>query len=248
MAAQPPPPPTSEVPSIPSELNVGVLAIQGSFAEHVQVMQGLGVTCREVRLPEELDGLDGIILPGGESTAMAIVGEPTGVFPALREYVKSGRPVWGTCAGMILLSNTAVFTKAGGQALVGGLDVEVCRNYFGSQVQSCEMDLKVSALAEAEGADGHRAVFIRAPAILNAGPGVEVLASVRARPCMQAREVVSRTWADAGKTLDEVPEVVVAVRQGPIMATAFHPEFTADTRWHELFLASVREAAAARAP
>ena len=121
---------------------VGVLALQGSFSEHVSMLKKLGVMVQEVRLPEQLEGLSGLILPGGESTAMAIVGADTGIFPALRAFVRSGKPVWGTCAGMILLSDSAVFQKEGGQALVGGLDVEVCRNFFGSQVQSCELELE----------------------------------------------------------------------------------------------------------
>jgi pyridoxal 5'-phosphate synthase pdxT subunit len=113
---------------------IGILAIQGAVEEHCTMIEKLGAKSKEIKFPHHIEGCDGIILPGGESTAMAIVGEKDGVFPALREWVKAKKPIWGTCAGMILLSNTAVKQKEGGQALVGGLDVELCRNFFGSQI------------------------------------------------------------------------------------------------------------------
>uniref|UniRef100_A0A7S2RJG7 glutaminase n=1 Tax=Rhizochromulina marina TaxID=1034831 RepID=A0A7S2RJG7_9STRA len=250
---------------------VGVLAIQGSFAEHLEMLAALGTRTREVRLPEDLEGLDGLILPGGESTTMAIIGEPTGVFPALRSYIQSGKPVWGTCAGLILLSNTALFQKEGGQALVGGLDIEVCRNFFGSQVESCEMDMEVGVLEDfSAGMDdkGHRAVFIRAPAILQVAEGVDVLARVKAKPCstalasMQASNSVPDEFKPAvkkrktssdlsaaqefglGVAVDTEPwDVIVAVQKGTILGTAFHPEFTSDQRWHKHFLSMVNTAA-----
>ena len=283
-------------------IEVGVLALQGSFAEHVSMLQKLDVSVREIRLPEHLEGLSGLIMPGGESTAMAIVGAESGIFPALQAFVRSGKPVWGTCAGMILLADSARFQKEGGQALVGGLDVEVCRNFFGSQVQSCELELDTggsdSCYDPGEIAPPKtNAVFIRAPAIIRAGKDVSVLARVKARPSAMAlrtlrlqqpqtsdcqMEISEENKADEmksrqskrtklnedevrleaavmaagnkrraprdadmsalGVATNEAPwDVIVAVRQGNIIATAFHPEFTNDLRWHEYFMAIVED-------
>lgn len=180
-----------------SPLRIGVLALQGAFEEHVNLLKGLNAEVKEVRLPDQFEGLDGIVLPGGESTAMALIGERWGVFPRLREWVKSGRPVWGTCAGMILLSNAALMQKAGGQALVGGLDVEICRNYFGSQIDSHERAIETIVdedTKDLELSDPNKpfpAVFIRAPAILSVqGDDIIVLAKVRASPCAEARRLL----------------------------------------------------------
>jgi len=273
-----------------STVSIGVLCLQGSFSEHIEMLKRLKdvASVTEVRLPSDLEGLDGLIFPGGESTAMAVVGESSGIFPALKEWAKSNRPVWGTCAGMILLSNTAVFQRDGGQALVGGLDIEVCRNFFGSQVQSCEMEINVEVLGAEGGTDGvhdekssSRAVLIRAPAVLKVGPDVTVLARVHARPsaaaiqslksdgptttapsieedtgeCIGFENVKERFFKKrrilkpeelmpVGVALDEEPwDVAVAVRQGNLVATAFHPEFTPeDTRWHRYFVEIVRQA------
>ena len=154
--------------------------------------------------------LHGLILPGGESTTMGLVAERWGLVAPLRAWVREGRPIWGTCAGMILLADRAVGQKQGGQPLIGGLDVTVNRNYFGRQNESFETLLAVPRLGEAP----FRAVFIRAPAIVESGPNVAVLAQVPGR--------------------DEL--VTVAALQGKILATAFHPELTDDRRWHQLFL------------
>ncbi|CAM9683720.1 unnamed protein product, partial [Scytosiphon promiscuus] len=179
----------------PRRITIGILALQGAFAEHSTFLSKLGADVREVRLPHEFDGLDGIVLPGGESTAMALIGERWGVFPRLKQWVSEGRPVWGTCAGMILLSDNALMQKEGGQSLVGGLNVEVCRNYFGAQKSSFEVPLDTSVLevgaegeklAEAAKKTPYPAVFIRAPAVLEVGPGVDILCKVRARPCDKA--------------------------------------------------------------
>eukprot|EP01041_Mallomonas_annulata_P008681 gene8681-17922_t len=205
---------------------IGVLAIQGAVQEHIDSIHQAGGDTVEIRLPSHITDIDGIILPGGESTAMAIVGERWGLFPALQDWVKNGRPIWGTCAGMILLSDHAIKQKTGGQALIGGLDVNVCRNYFGPQIHSQTMSLEIplemkSSLLPTSPSKGTEldvetkceAVFIRAPAILKVGPSVTVLAKIKASPC------------------DDI-EVIVAVRQGDILATAFHPELTSDIRWH----------------
>jgi 5'-phosphate synthase pdxT subunit len=192
-----------------------VLALQGAFLEHAAMLRGLGADVVEVRRPQQLAEVDGLVMPGGESTTMGLVAERWGLVEPLRTWVRAGKPVWGTCAGMILLADHAVGQKQGGQPLIGGLDVTVNRNYFGRQNQSFEILLEAPALGD----EPFRAVFIRAPAILEAGPAVQVLAEAPGH--------------------DE--HVIVAVRQGSILATAFHPELTDDARWHRLFLDVVEE-------
>ncbi len=191
-------------------LKIGVLALQGAFAEHAEMLRRLGAEVLEVRKPQHLAGLQGLVMPGGESTAMGLVAERWGLVEPLRQWVQAGRPVWGTCAGLILLADRAAGQKQGGQPLIGGLDVTVNRNYFGRQNQSFEILLPAPVL----GTEPFRAIFIRAPAIVEVGPGVEVLAEVPGHG----------------------EQVIAAVRQGPILATAFHPELTGDVRWHALFL------------
>jgi 5'-phosphate synthase pdxT subunit len=161
---------------------------------------------------------------------MAIVG--VDLFPVLREWVKAGKPIWGTCAGMILLSDAAAMQQIGGQALIGGLDVRVCRNFFGSQIHSCEFVLDAS-LADGKYKDLFpcSAVFIRAPAILQVGEGVDVIATVRAKPHPSARKEVLSSM-NLPEDSDADLSVTVAVQQGNILATAFHPELTIDVRWH----------------
>ncbi|KAJ0963778.1 hypothetical protein J5N97_028900 [Dioscorea zingiberensis] len=214
---------------------VGVLALQGSFNEHMAALRRIGVKGVEVRRPEQLESIDSLIIPGGESTTMAKLANYHNLFPALREFVNSGKPVWGTCAGLIFLADKAVGVKAGGQELVGGLNCTVHRNYFGSQLQSFETELSVPKLAEKEGGpDVCRAVFIRAPAILEVGADVEVLADYPVSsdnlPSMATR------GEDKEDNIGPLDKVIVAVRQGNLLGTAFHPELTADTRWHSLFL------------
>ena len=201
-----------------SEARIGVLALQGAFREHINMLAQLGVNAVEVRLAEQLDGLDGLIIPGGESTSMGLVAERWGLVKPLQNWVHAGRPTWGTCAGMILLADSAAGQKLGGQALIGGLNVTVNRNYFGRQVDSFEAEMNVPAL----GSDPFHAVFIRAPAITAVSAGVQTLATVPS--------------AEEGNE-----EVIAAVRKGAILATAFHPELTDDLRWHRLFLQIVEE-------
>uniref|UniRef100_A0A7C9DKQ6 glutaminase n=1 Tax=Opuntia streptacantha TaxID=393608 RepID=A0A7C9DKQ6_OPUST len=158
---------------------IGVLAFQGSFNEHIAALRRIGVKGVEVRKPQQLQDVTGLIIPGGESTTMAKLAEYHDMFPALREFVKMGKPVWGTCAGLIFLANRAYGQKAGGQELVGGLDCTVHRNFFGSQIQSFEAEITVPQLADKEGGPSNfRGVFIRAPAILEVGAEVEVLAEI----------------------------------------------------------------------
>lgn len=193
---------------------IGVLALQGAFLEHETMLHRLGVVPVQVRKPEQLQGLDGLIIPGGESTTMGLVAERWGLVAPLKAWVHSGKPTWGTCAGMILLAERAAGQKAGGQPLIGGLDVTVNRNYFGRQADSFETLLRVPVLGEPP----IRAVFIRAPAIVESGVGVTLLA------------------ATAGRNGEEV---VVAVQQDNLLATAFHPELTDDPRWHAYFISHV---------
>jgi pyridoxal 5'-phosphate synthase pdxT subunit len=204
-----------------ADLKIGVLALQGAFVEHCHLLKRLGVTVVEVRLPEHLNLLDGLIIPGGESTSMGLIAERWGLIGLLRDWVRSGKPIWGICAGMILLAERIEGQKQGGQPLVGGLDIGVNRNYFGRQINSFETLLDVSNIANFhESQKPYQAVFIRAPAITEVGEMVDVLASIK---------------SSTGDRL------IVAVQQSFMMATAFHPELTDDLRWHQLFLNMVRE-------
>ncbi len=186
-------------------MKIGVLALQGAFIEHEQVLERIGAEPVEVRLPQHLEGLDGLIIPGGESTTIGKVAVRWGLLEPLRDFAWSGRPVWGTCAGMILLAREAS-DGLPDQPLLGLMDVAVRRNAFGRQVDSFEADLEVPALGDPP----FHAVFIRAPRIERVGEGVEVLARLE-------------------------DGTVVAVRQGHLLATAFHPELTDDDRFHRYF-------------
>ena len=188
---------------------VGVLALQGDFREHIQVLRRLGAEANEVRLPQHLAGLDGLILPGGESTTVGKLAMEYQLVEPLRELAASGVPLWGTCAGLILLARDV----GREQPLVGALNVQVNRNAFGRQVDSFEAELKVAVLTEPE--RPFRAVFIRAPLVTHMGLGVNVLAR-----------------------LDDT-NGIVAVQQGRVLGTAFHPELTNDDRFHRYFLALV---------
>ncbi|KAM7502075.1 hypothetical protein LguiB_000979 [Lonicera macranthoides] len=241
-----PPPPLIQRPRAPcfhqqkKEMAVGVLALQGSFNEHIAVLRRLGVKGVEIRKAEQLNNVTSLIIPGGESTTMAKLAEFHNLFPALREFVKTGKPVWGTCAGLIFLANKAVGQKTGGQELVGGLDCTVHRNFFGSQIQSFEAELAIPEIAAKEGGSpSFRGVFIRAPAIIEVGPEVEVLADIPV-----ASEVNINSGSAHESQEDETrseKKVIVAVKQGNLLATAFHPELTADSRWHSYFLKMVSE-------
>jgi 5'-phosphate synthase pdxT subunit len=183
---------------------VGVLALQGDVAEHLSALAELGVLARPVRRPADLDDLDGIVLPGGESTTMCRLLDVFDLRAPLTERLAAGLPAFGSCAGMIVLAREILDGRPD-QRPLGALDAVVRRNAFGRQVDSFETDLSVAGL------DGPvRAVFIRAPWVEQAGPEVEVLASVAGHP--------------------------VAVRQGPVLATSFHPEIAGDLRLHRLFL------------
>jgi pyridoxal 5'-phosphate synthase pdxT subunit len=195
---------------------VGVLALQGDVREHVAVLRACGADAVPVRRPTELDRVDALIVPGGESTTMDKLVRAFDLVEPLKERIKCGLPVFGVCAGMIMLADRIVDAPADQQTL-GGLDVTVRRNAFGRQVESFEADLDFVGLDH--GPPLH-AVFIRAPWVEVVGPAVQVLASVAAGPA-------------AGR--------IVGVRQGALLATSFHPELTGDTRVHRLFLDFVKE-------
>eukprot|EP00124_Ichthyophonus_hoferi_P002075 Ihof_evm9s129 gene=Ihof_evmTU9s129 len=145
-------------------VKVGILALQGAFIEHINIMKGLGVMAMPIKTVDELNnsGLDGLIIPGGESTTMALVAERWGLMEPLREFAKK-KPVWGTCAGLIFLADKALNTKEGGQKLIGGIDILVSRNHFGSQLNSFETYITCPALGE----NPFHAVFIRAPVVIS---------------------------------------------------------------------------------
>ena len=184
-------------------MRVGVLAVQGNFREHAAMLRALGADVVEVRLPEQLEGLDGLVIPGGESTAITRLMRLYGLEEAIRAF---RRPVFGTCAGMILVDRDHL----------GLADIQVDRNAYGRQVASFEADLALDG-------DGRpfRGVFIRAPRVRDVGPGVEVLAELDGEP--------------------------VLLRDGMVLAAAFHPELTDDPRVHERFLELVTEAMSVRA-
>jgi 5'-phosphate synthase pdxT subunit len=192
---------------------VGVLALQGDFAEHAAVLRRLGVQASEVRLPEELDGLAALIIPGGESTTIGKLAATYGLIEPLRRFGRE-KPIWGTCAGAIFLSRDARRP----QPLLELMDLTVERNAFGRQVDSFITDLPVPALGD-DPQRPFRAVFIRAPIIERVGDGVEVLASL---PPLEGTAPRAKR--------------IVAARQGKLLATSFHPELTDDPRFHRYFL------------
>ncbi|MDQ3483865.1 MAG: pyridoxal 5'-phosphate synthase glutaminase subunit PdxT [Actinomycetota bacterium] len=192
---------------------IGVLALQGDVREHLRVLGGLGVAAAGVRRPSELDGCDGLVIPGGESTTMAKLARSFDLFEPLRQRIKEGMPVFGTCAGMIMLADR-IEDGAVDQETLGGLDITVRRNAFGRQVDSFEGNLTMTGIRGPV-----HAIFIRAPWVESAGDGVEVLARV-----------------EDGSDDPEALGRIVAVRQGPLMATSFHPEVGGDSRIHRMFV------------
>ncbi|MFN8194228.1 MAG: pyridoxal 5'-phosphate synthase glutaminase subunit PdxT [Nocardioidaceae bacterium] len=192
---------------------IGVFALQGDVREHLRTLTTLGVDAVGVRRPTELEACDGFVIPGGESTTMWKLARTFELLEPLRDRIKTGMPTFGTCAGMIMLADR-IEDGIAGQETIGGLDITVRRNAFGRQVDSFEGDVDFQGLP-----DPVHAIFIRAPWVEEVGADVEVLARVASGPA-------------AGR--------IVAVRQGRLMATAFHPEVGGDPRVHEQFLALVR--------
>jgi 5'-phosphate synthase pdxT subunit len=191
------PPPTPCCRTAELDLRLGVLALQGDFEAHARTLRRLGAEVSEVRNAAEMAGLDGLVIPGGESTTIVKGIESSGLEPALRAHHEAGRPILGTCAGLIVCDADHL----------GFLDATAKRNAFGRQLQSFEADLEVEGIGDAP----LRAVFIRAPWVEAHGPEVEVLASYEGHP--------------------------VAVREGTVLASAFHPELTEDPRFHAIFMA-----------
>ena len=188
-------------------MKIGVLALQGAFAEHQTVLESLGVEVVQVRLPQHLAGLDGLIIPGGESTTIGKLAEDFDLIKPLRLFGRE-HAIWGTCAGAIFLSKD-IGRK---QPLLELMDITVARNAFGRQVDSFEVDLSVPCLLEVDPVDRpFHTVFIRAPIIASVGDGVEILSQL----------------ADGR---------IVAARQGQLLATSFHPELTGDDRFHRYFM------------
>jgi 5'-phosphate synthase pdxT subunit len=198
---------------------IGVLALQGDFIEHQAVLRRLNVGVRQVRDGDELRDLDGLIIPGGESTTFCRLMQDFNLYRPLRALIESGLPVWGTCAGLIVLAKRAPDLDF---PTLDALDITVRRNAYGRQVDSFEADLPVPALNSAQSPRPFHGVFIRAPVVDDVGAGVEVLT------CLPADA--------AGATGSPV-----ALRQGPLLATSFHPELTDDDRFHRYFLEIVRQ-------
>jgi 5'-phosphate synthase pdxT subunit len=191
-------------------MKIGVLALQGDFREHIQAVKMAGHAGLTVRRPEELVEIDALIIPGGESTTIALLAESFGIIEPIRERITTGMPVYGSCAGMILLADR-ILDGAQGQATLGGINMTVRRNAFGRQVDSFESDLAFDN-------SPLRAVFIRAPWVEEVGKEVEVLAEIQG--------------SDGARH-------PVAVRQGSLFATSFHPELTGDLRVHRYFFDQV---------
>jgi 5'-phosphate synthase pdxT subunit len=188
-------------------MKIGVLALQGAFMEHETMLRRLGVEAVEVRLPKDLDGTDGVIIPGGESTTIGKLAVQYNLIEPLRELAQSGKPLWGTCAGLIFMAKDV----GRDQPLLGLMDVTVQRNAFGRQVDSFEANLSI------KGVDGDKlfhAIFIRAPLIESVGAAVDVLARVE----------------------KDDREVIVAAQQGNLLVTSFHPELSNDDRFHRYFV------------
>ncbi|WP_241976143.1 MULTISPECIES: pyridoxal 5'-phosphate synthase glutaminase subunit PdxT [Cryobacterium] len=193
-------------------MSVGVLALQGDFREHAEVLRSLGADVELVRRPEELARVSGLVIPGGESSVMDKLARAFGLAEPLAAFVRSGLPVYGTCAGLIMLADTVIDGIAG-QESIGGLDIAVRRNAFGSQTLSFETDLDVPVLGDAP----VHAVFIRAPVVETVGPRARALATLADGRC-------------------------VAVEQDNLLGTSFHPEITGENRFHEYFLGKVAAA------
>ncbi|KAJ5084160.1 hypothetical protein NUU61_008739 [Penicillium alfredii] len=252
-------------------LTIGVLALQGAFHEHVQLLKKATEQAPpsewdfiEVRTPQELARCDALVLPGGESTTMSLVAARSDLLEPLRDFVKVHRkPTWGTCAGLILLAESANRTKKGGQELIGGLDVRVNRNHFGRQAESFQVPLDLAFLGQ--DASPFPAVFIRAPVVERLLPhheGIQVEEEKReetvvapSRPAKDLATTASNVevlatlsgqaarLATQGRDISPEAEVgdVVAVRQGNVLGTSFHPELTGDARIHAWWLRQVQE-------
>ena len=200
---------------------VGVLALQGDVAEHRAALADLDVESRPVRRPSDIAGLDGLVLPGGESTTMSVLLESSGLDEPIRKELEAGLPVFGTCAGMILLAGSLVDGRPD-QRTYGAIDIDVRRNGFGRQLASFESDIDVDALGD----EPLHGVFIRAPVVERVGDDVEVMATVP---------------QPSGEVTTQEHRTPVLCRQGPVLVSAFHPELTADRRLHRYFVSIIEK-------
>jgi 5'-phosphate synthase pdxT subunit len=227
-------PPSALSSGAAAGLRIGVLALQGDFREHLHAVEAGGATGVGVRRPSELQGLDGLIIPGGESTTIDKLSRTFGLRDPLRERIQAGLPVYGSCAGMILLADEiadpATDLSGAPQQTFGGLDITVRRNAFGRQRESFETDLDFKDLgfsATEQGVAPVHAVFIRGPWVERVGAGVEVLAKVEPSKASHPESLAGTAR-------------IVAVRSGKLLATSFHPEVTGEKRVHELFIRMIR--------
>jgi len=212
---------------------IGILALQGAFVEHKTALERLTFKTKLeiilVRTPEDLGRCDALIIPGGESTTIALLARLSGVLEPLREFVKQ-KPVWGTCAGAILLSQVVTGAKKGGQELLGGMSITIARNGWGSQIESFEADLHVPRLRNPD--QPFTGIFIRAPVVLELSPSpldppIEVIAQLS--PNLLPTSLAAPDHSGG-------PKSFVALRQGRHFLTTFHPELTNDSRFHEYFI------------
>jgi len=253
----------------PQQITVGVLALQGGVIEHISLLQKAVAQLSQspadssaptpkfnfiqVRTAAQLSQCDALIIPGGESTTMAIVARRLGLLDPLREFVKvQHKPTWGTCAGLVMLASAASATKQGGQALIGGLDVKVLRNRYGTQIQSFVGDLRLPFLEEENDQKPFRGVFIRAPVveeIITSSSGAEKedddIIKMKERQRAEKVEILGTypkpQAQETGMQEGEGGEDIVAVRQGNVFGTSFHPELTDDVRIHVWWLKQVVE-------
>ncbi|KAJ7062840.1 glutamine amidotransferase subunit pdxT [Mycena amicta] len=207
-------------------VTIGILALQGAFAEHQSRLQNLRLERKIVTIlvktPEDLHHCDGLIIPGGESTTIALLARLSGLIDPLKEFIQT-KPVWGTCAGAILLSRSVTGAKKDGQELLGGVSIDIARNGWGSQVESFEASLSVRGLANPS--VPFTGIFIRAPVVLGLAPDAPIHVIARLPPNLLPEPVED----------ESDPRTIVALRQGQHLLTTFHPELTKDDRFHEYF-------------
>jgi 5'-phosphate synthase pdxT subunit len=192
---------------------IGILALQGAFMEHKHILDKMNIQTKLIKKKEDVEICDGIILPGGESTAMSIIENENKLFKEIQKFIEKGKVVWGTCAGMILLANK-INGKIEGQKQIGGLNVTIQRNYFGSQIQSFVEEISYPESFQKEGT--FPSIFIRAPVIVSVDKNVDVLCKLK-------------------------DGTIVAVQQENILGTSFHPELSEDDGWHEYFIHLVQK-------
>lgn len=207
---------------------IGVLALQGAFREHIDLLKQLNVTGVEVRLKKDFDGIQGLIIPGGESTTMAIVSDKYSISETLKDWIRQEKPTFGTCAGMILLAKQLIGKKLPDQVTLNALDVEVHRNFFGSQLGSFVSKINTTFEAGAE----LKGVFIRAPVVSKVlSDEVKILATLNDTKTVHG--------SSEGQ---EFSKAIVAVQQKNLLAISFHPELIGDTTWHSYFIKMIQEA------